>query len=431
MFQRFHDISMFSNLVKNLLSSEPLPIYDVVKGDSILIPGCSYVYQDTVIRCLSNPEAKTLQTLLDIQLENTSKNYIEFLDRPAYHVRHTSNVSWYDSDTHKHLGDYLRYLRDVKDLNLLKFYNCYSGVELTDVYLDTTKKTSLVCSEGLYVQAPPKLYCGANMLTTNDKTYKFGSKLNSKVLAIPIKFDTDYTIAIESANPVSLRAVIYNPNTGMVKKRASDMSYYSDDLEYTSKNYAHTMFNKPITYRVDLATVGSGMSEETKRLLYSRQSELYLLIQVAADLGSSVVVLEGKYSKNTYTYVYGAVNTGDLQEVTSYSDNLSLLHYNTGISYAFSDRLVEYILQNVVSCVETLPLNIARVQESLGVVQPAYTNRLHSKEALLGVWDDEIPNFIRRVFEEHGSDLANPYDQDGNINKDVEYLLSLKGGYIT
>ena len=129
--------------------------------------------------------------------------------------------------------------------------------------------------------------------------------------------------------------------------------------------------------------------------------------------------------------MYGAVNTGDLQEVTSYSDNLSLLHYNTGISYAFSDRLVEYILQNVVSCVETLPLNIARVQESLGVVQPAYTNRLHSKEALLGVWDDEIPNFIRRVFEEHGSDLANPYDQDGNINKDVEYLLSLKGGYIT
>jgi len=44
-----------------------------------------------------------------------------------------SKSSYYDSDTHYRLGRYLRYIRDVYNINLMPFYNCYNYKSVNNI----------------------------------------------------------------------------------------------------------------------------------------------------------------------------------------------------------------------------------------------------------------------------------------------------------
>jgi hypothetical protein len=44
-----------------------------------------------------------------------------------------SDLLGYDATTHFYLGQYLRMMRDIYDLDLMPFYNCYSGENLVDI----------------------------------------------------------------------------------------------------------------------------------------------------------------------------------------------------------------------------------------------------------------------------------------------------------
>ena len=307
----------------------------------------------------------------------------------------------------------------------------------------------------------PPLYCGVLRKYDTTTTYKFGALSGYKVVAVPIKFDTTYTIAVDADNIVSLRGLIYGDN-GMIqditvnKKNSKSTVYYSDYLSYSCATLPYSHFREPFTYRVDLASNNVALDDSIKTALYTRQKDLKLILQIPSNSSSSIVVLEGDYTKNNQTEVtQGSVvfdrdpitgETIDSRELNKlydtdtipedtcclkHSDNLSLLYYNTGVSYAFSDRLIEYLLLNVVTQHENLSTNISRVQLSLKNIYPSYRSRLSSKESRLGVWDETIPKYIRSYIFDNRHKMDSPFDQDGYINKDVEQLLSSNGVYIT
>ena len=89
--------------------------------------------------------------------------------------------SYYDSETHYHLGQYLRCLRDIKGIDLMPFYNCFNHKYISDIRLNI------------------------------DKPYiDISSDPNIQVLAIPIKFNQLYTIALDSSDRLLMKAIIYD-----------------------------------------------------------------------------------------------------------------------------------------------------------------------------------------------------------------------------
>lgn len=466
MFQRFHENTQVSRFVKHLLSSEAIPLLQTIVDGMPLIEGCKYLLDDYPVVCKTSGFYGDTAVVEPLSLSNIT--YTNF----------NSKVGWYDDLTHKQLGDYLRYLRDKRSIDLMKYYNCYNSTELTDVYLNTADIGPLVCSDDHTLDSDgtrinkvevrdgsdePVIYCGVLRKYDSTTTYRFGSLPGYKVVAVPVKFDTTYTVAVEAHNVVSVRGIIYNSNNGMIEEydpdvatKKSEKVYYSDYLSHTCATLPFAKFKEPFTYRIELASDTVNLPLAVKQALYMRQKDLYLVLQVPSDSSSSIVVLEGDYTNNGKFEVTQGSVVFDIDPTTGkvidsrklhplydtdtipedkcsvkYVDNLSLLYYNTGVSYAFSDRLIEYLLLNVVTPLETLSTNVSRVQLSLRRLYPSYNSKLLKKEARYGVWDDSIPKYVRSYISENRNKLTGPFDHDGHINKDVEELLSANGVYTT
>lgn len=435
MFQKFHTDSILTRFIKHLVETSYIPTLQCVQDGSPVVSGCNYIFEDNVVHSLVTGKFNS----------NDTSSYTVFEGQCTARNFH-SDVSWYDSETHKQLGNYLRYLRDYHKLDLMPFYNCYSGMELTDMYLRDHNLDVITVSENLTVK--DDLTVGSTVSYKLINSYSSGSVETHRVVSVPIKYDTKYTIALSCPSEVLFRAVVYNNGNVAVDKsydatRDGMKDYYSDYLNYTFSRCFTCSFDQPLTYSVPLVDASEVFHEDTalndkvRKELYDRQDDLYLLIQVPKNIQTSFVVIEGEVSK-PFTVVNNQYCIDEGRRVKTFlpvyehkGELLSLLRYNNTTSCAFSDRLIEYLLLNVISETETLPMNIRRIQESLCKIYPDYTDRFYSKKSLFGVWDDSIPQLIKETCKKYPNHLPNTFDQDGRINKDIEELLSNKGVYTT
>lgn len=307
-------------------------------------------------------------TLLDNYAFN--KNYI---DVSQYK---TSRYDYYDSETHKYLGDYLRYISKTKQVNLMPYYNCFN-------------------------------YKIANSFGFDRKTLKVVDKNNGyKIYLTPIKFNTDYTVALEHPLNALYKFVFYG-KFGLIKPVDEDKNiHYLDDSipnnEVKSKSFT---FNKPCILRCNC--------DDSK--LNDYEKYLYLAIQVPTTNTSSFVVLEGDFTKPCAKKVY--INITSETEDSKYSAQLDnvlftksqLLELNDGNIYAYSSRLIEYLTENVVDT------NDIHEQDVIGVQNKIYTTPT-------GMYDLALRY---KIFTDinHNSGL-NQTDLNGYIDRDTEKYIS-------
>lgn len=94
--------------------------------------------------------------------------------------------------------------------------------------------------------------------------------------------------------------------------------------------------------------------------------------------------------------------------------NLQLLQLNTGISYPFADRLIEYLLGNVITEVDKIDDNIARVQKVMGLncIESTYP----------GVWEKKIRMVMYEFMNRNRNTRRFEINHDllGYVDKDVE-----------
>lgn len=377
MFQKFNTDTLISRFIKNLVYSKPIPRYKFVTVGDWVTEGCYYCFGTNVILCTQSGELSDSNYKIVKEFFN-NKNDFSLMNNLI------SKNTYYDYETHEQLGEYLRYLRGVYSLNLMPFYNCFSGH-----YVST------------FSIRRGKYYEGVN----NDV----------QVALFPIKFNQTYTIAVDCESSVDILPVVFSGGIPLEGVYGGSLINLSELLEdsYVQKNYSQ--FNIPFTFSVSTA------DKAEAKFLEQNEHCLNLAIQLPIKNTSSIVVLEGDFtaaSANKVIDTYYVNRLSDKEIDNIFISGLSLLRLNDQNSYAFSDRLVEYLVKNVIDSGEDIDGNITAAQRAL--------NLLDSPDIYSGVWDNRIRYDAFQVYKAlYPKDAGLEFiDINGFIDKDIEKILN-------
>ena len=315
----------------------------------------------------------------------------------------------YDSYTHEYLGDYLRFQRDYRNINLMPLYNCFSNTLCPRLNISFDVVEDVIDST-------------TNKVTKKGYVAKFDTReTNYKIYMIPIKLFQKYTIAIDCFTDVEVCCGFYG--------KYQYGSAYDTIAEDTYRCFNSMLFNKPVLYD-PAAGLKKYLDPRHPLEIAQHETDLKLFIKLPISNKSSIVILEGDYTEYTPSTIikrsptnddnFIVVNNhtqvnfdGDLDEnIKHLVTPLQLLAQNTGISYPFADRLIEYLVGNAVTPVDDISDNIKRAKKVIN----AKTNALHDDE---GVWE-EIMQLILYNYASNNFNVRINHDILGYVDKDTE-----------
>ena len=378
-----------SKLIKNLLSNTPLPVYDTVReGDYILSPFI-YINKCNVFRCVKSGVFSE-DAEVDVLQHFSFGNYY-----PKFTELFKSDNLYYDVKTHRQLGHYLRTYRDCYNIDLMPFYNCWGKQYISNYYID---------HEGV-VQ---------------------GDNSSYKVAMVPIKFNKKYTIAADSSSAVMI-APIYQENNQLVPAWSGSISFdlTKDLCSRSDHKNVHkvlsTSFRRPFVIEV------TNHEGESNAVVHQRNEKfLYLLIQFMSTVETSIMVLEGDYTNLSCNEIYNFepyldVLHGDTvvteENIITPAEvdkmmltELDLLQFSNKEQRPFSNRLIEYLLNNVITSRDECSFDIKIAQR----------NRMTQT----GVWDNNLRRALYRdyLLSKHTRKI----DITGYVDKDIENAI-MKG----
>lgn len=332
------------------------------------------------------------ESIVDIGRYNVIRSYEWGKLYNKYTQNYISNTNYYDFDLHNYLGKYLRAYRDVKGVDLMPYFNLY-----TDDYI-------------------------ANFRITNEGVEEYYNN-TFKILKVPVRFNKTYTIAIDCPSQVFISPAFFVGNIPLVIRSTSgnsDADAVMTDrlLEYGDyvTSYTSLKFTSPITYRIDNTATTSKFGKIDCAYFQQYERDLCLLIQLPINNNSSIVILEGDYTDTHSTKIVNNPDVWQLHDVELneiFCSNLSLLQFSTKENYVYSDRLIEYLLWNVINSHDKIDGNFLYVQQ----LAPNFT----PKNFTDGIWN----NYMRsKVYDfSTRNNKSTKLDLNGFVDKDTEKLL--------
>lgn len=313
---------------------------------------------------------------------------------------------FYDTATHEYLGEYLRFLRDYYDINLMSLYNCFNNTICNNINLS--------------LNVGPE---------DNSKIITFDSQDSKyKIYAIPVKLFANYTIAIDSFQGIELFCGLYNTTLDTSSKALEliKKTYVKENSTFFKQPFPYTKLDVSLWgYQNEIHDVQVGENQETvKRLnnktcsrwdIANKEQDLKLFIKVPASCKSSIVILEGDFRFSNNTKYALVENTGTSSDGTwAYKQNhlalnfntlgdnkpainlnetpftpiskLQLLEFNTGESYPFADRLIEYLSGSAITPIDEISDNIKRAQRVMRENQHYFK--------IEGIWEAKMQKII-------------------------------------
>ncbi len=283
-----------------------------------------------------------------------------------------SKYSYYDSETHKRLGEYLRCLKSVYSLDLMPLYNCFSNLFVENVDLST----------GYLSESYNPRY---------------------KTTLIPIKYNRKYNIHINCNTPVYVKPILYG---GSVLRDAEN-NWILPDNSAESTVISSVSFNTPFSYSL--------VCRDTN--MQRLEKFLYLAIQIPMLNNSPISVIEGDYSYDMDMAMNGTITSNNINSILVSKPSLSvhkLLNSHYAESKPFSNKLLGYLVRNTVDIREEIPYNVDRLYKSMGI------------ENWTGLWSDELRKKLFTSYMELKDthpDL-NYFDILGYLDKDIETAIT-------
>ena len=362
---RFGNDNLITGYIKNLLHEFNLPHAKPLVDDTFLFDHKYYIKDRKLYYCTKGSRFNEDGSVQDGTLKQVGVySHGQRMDNLTTNL--VINSSVYDSYTHAYLGEFLRFIRDYYDFDLMPLYNCFNNETLKSMKFTLDIPHIIESSEG------NKEEVNYFRVDTSNSLYNY--------YIVPIKFNTKYNIAIESQVPYEMCAMIY---TGSQRLKISNQL-----MKQTYTLIGNSRFEQPFDFQVDVD------GRRLPRCNYQRYTDfeenLRLLIKIPRSVKSSIAIIEGNLlltksygDRITSKMVYNEDEVIRVSNQEAYPDlynkvvckpkyndlkintNLSLLSVNDGVSYPFADRLVEYLLKNAISHTEKIQHNIARVQSKV------------------------------------------------------------------
>ena len=395
MLVEFFNNKTEQSFLKALLSAVQMPKFTVVNFGDLIFNGYFYIFDKHIIKCTKTGTLKRDNDVVIGQYSIGSTAEYEEIDHYNFctedqniEFKEIIRASYYSTELHKRLGQYLRCIRDLRYIDLMGMYNCFSYEIFKKIHIDE------------------------NTLSIDD-----GSLSSKKLLAIPVKYNQKYTIAITSSSPVYMAFCIKLPN-GIKPINYKISSEFVDKKLLSARNLGILRFEEPIVVSTQL--------DEDQGDLYRYNDNLYMILQVSANNKSSLVVLEGDYTKSraitvvnsqskipqwdrtthSYSYTYAPTNT----DTVSLIYNPELLNFNSGYQFAYSNALIPYLVNNVIANDDVVGENITYAKKLLGF------------KDTINYWSNDIKYsaFVKYLFDkiEFSKDDQGYYVQPKTIRKD-------------
>jgi len=270
---KINNNSLISGYIKQMLHDFNLPKAKVLSIGMLVFQGGYYITHDKLYRALRTDVYTSLKDVNDTTFFYEIDNYIYGKGYLNITKKLELNSSIYDKYVHYYLGDYLRFYRDFKGIDLMSMYNCYGGEVAQNIELEVTKSTSS---------------------GTQEVVATFNSDDSSSVIyLVPVRFGQEYTIALDCASSVEVAACLYS------NRRISVPSESQVLTSNTYTKYAGTSFSMPVIYS-KLKDVLPKLNN--REILYANEKNLYLMIKVPSTNTSSLVVLEGDFANSNFTF---------------------------------------------------------------------------------------------------------------------------------
>lgn len=303
----------------------------------------------------------------------------------------------YDRYTHRYLGNYLRFLRAYKDIDLMCMYNCFDQETKVDkISISVSGKTVTF-----------------GQLNSPYITYKIPiEKLSSRMFSIYLQstLPIETIISIEDQNNTILLTQSYNKF--VVTKNhllnLNDIFLSNDDLKNGLRN----------------------------------NSRIYLLAKIPANIKSSITFLDGDYISSRYIKDHisdASSNRQDIEGFYKYSYNINpqLASYENTDNYLLSDKLIQYLTDNAITPMSK-DYNIKKMQNSLYKIFIANPQKVLPKDFeslsynISGYWNELDTEIIKQLMLDklflNKNRIAlqsnnQYYDRLPYIDKDLENIL--------
>ena len=303
----------------------------------------------------------------------------------------------YDRYTHRYLGNYLRFLRAYKNIDLMCMYNCFDQETKVD-------KISI---------------------SVSGKTVTFG-QLNSPYITykIPIEKLSSriFSIYLQSTLPIETIISIEHQNTTTLLTES---------------------YNKFVVTKNHLLNLNDiFLSNDNLKNGLSNNSKIYLLAKIPANIKSSITFLDGDYisSRCIKDHISDASpNRQDIEGFYEYSYNINpqLASYENTDNYLLSDKLIQYLTDNAITPMSK-DYNIKKMQNSLYKIFIANPQKVLPKDFeslsynISGYWNELDTEIIKQLMLDklflNKNRIAlqsnnQYYDRLPYIDKDLENIL--------
>lgn len=387
---RFNNDNIITGYIKQLLHSFNLPkckVFKNVKDFTNYYPTGSSAFG--IVKNYKNGQDCILyKNKGDIEL----RSYYLY-DKPYQNI--TTNLSLfnglYDSTCHKYLGEYLRFIRDYENINLMSMYNCF-----------------------------------ANEILISNK---------AKYLIIPVKHNTTYTIAFEGKKyeyVFTYRSGLENIENlfDIPEERSEDEKVYSTTSYFLKPFKVTSSIGKD-----ELITIGPRAGQY--KYACFKEQDYKLVIKLGLTDNDVITVLEGDYTTINQNFTPVQANFDKEIEDPNYNNvnlekhlsDLQLLDYHLGqknVNYPFADRLVEYLTDMTILPNDKISNNIIEAKYKVYERYGNNGNLKHTRNKL-GVLNSSFTNIDRLrfldAFSQTKYEYKNSYDLLGYVDKEIEQCL--------